>query len=219
MSQLLAIFRDIPGFLEVFTAEHGPWVYAVLFAIVFCETGLVVTPFLPGDSLLFAVGALCGTGTLEFWIAAPLLFAAAVIGNTSNYFIGRATGPKVFRGESTALLARLMSKKHLASANRFFCTHGGKAVSLAQFVPIARTFVPYVAGAGAMPYGRFIFFNVAGALLWVGVCTTAGYFFGNLPFVKKNFEWIIIGVVVISLLPLLVQWVRSRLRPAQPCKV
>ncbi len=213
MSQLLDIFLHLNQHLEALAREHGAWVYGILFAIVFCETGLVVTPFLPGDSLLFAVGTLCGTGVLRIEAAPFVLFAAAVIGNTSNYWIGRATGPRIFRGESASLLARLLNRKHLDSAHRFFERHGGKAVVLGQFLPIIRTFVPYVAGAGAMNYPRFIAFNVLGATLWVGICVGAGYLFGQHPLVKKNFELVIVGVIVVSLIPIGVQVVRSRIRP------
>ena len=210
MQQLLDILRDIPGFLETFIQSHGAWVYALLFGIVFFETGFVVTPFLPGDSLLFAVGALAGAGALKLSIAAPLLVVAAICGNTSNYWIGRWTGPRVFRGQSTTWLGRLLSRKHLDTAHRFYERHGGKAVMLGQFLPIIRTFVPYVAGAGAMNYRRFILFNVMGALAWVGVCCGAGYLFGGLEFVKKNFELVIIAIILISVLPMAYEWWKSR---------
>lgn len=216
MHDLLNIFLHLDEHLAEWAKSYGPWIYAILFTIVFCETGLVITPFLPGDSLLFAVGALCGTGTLRIEVAAPLLFGAAVIGNTSNYWIGRATGPKVFRGESRSLLGRLMSRKHLDAAHRFYEKHGGKAVVLGQFLPIIRTFVPYVAGAGAMNYRRFVVFTVLGALLWVGVCCGAGYLFGQHPFVKQHFELVVIGIVSVSLIPVAVQIVRSRLRRKVP---
>jgi membrane-associated protein len=216
MHDLLNIFLHLDEHLAEWAKSYGPWIYAILFTIVFCETGLVITPFLPGDSLLFAVGALCGTGTLRIEVAAPLLFGAAVIGNTSNYWIGRATGPKVFRGESRSLLGRLMSRKHLDAAHRFYEKHGGKAVVLGQFLPIIRTFVPYVAGAGAMNYRRFVVFTVLGALLWVGVCCGAGYLFGQHPFVKQHFELVVIGIISVSLIPVAVQIVRSRLRRKVP---
>lgn len=219
MSQLLDIFLHLDKHLEALATDYGPWIYALLFAIVFCETGLVVTPFLPGDSLMFAVGAICarqtdaGVPLLRVEIAAPLLFAAAVAGNTSNYWIGRWTGPRIFTGESTSLLGRLMSRKHLDSAHRFYEKHGGKAVILGQFLPIIRTFVPYVAGAGAMNYRRFILFNFTGALAWVGICCGGGYLFGNIPAVKRNFELVIIGIIAVSLIPVLVQVVKSHRSP------
>lgn len=216
MRQLLHdIFSDLPGLLQRFVDSHGAGVYALLFAIVFCETGLVITPFLPGDSLFFAVGALCvptaeGTPILELQVAAPVLFCAAILGNTSNYWIGRATGPKIFRGESGSLFARLLSRKHLDSAHRFYERHGGKAVILGQFLPIIRTFVPYVAGAGAMNYPRFMMYNILGAALWVGVCVGAGYLFGNIPWVKENFELVVMGIIAVSIIPVIIQVVRTR---------
>lgn len=213
MQQLLDIFLHLNEHLSQWAQDYGPWIYAILFAVVFCETGLVVTPFLPGDSLLFAVGMLSGTGVLRIEIAAPLLLVAAICGNTSNYSIGKLTGPKIFRGESGTLLARLLSRKHLATAHAFFEKHGGKAVMLGQFMPIIRTFVPYVAGAGAMNYSRFIFFNVAGALAWVGICCGSGYFLGGLDFFKKHFEMVIVGIIVVSLIPVLVSFVKSRNAP------
>ncbi|MFZ2875762.1 MAG: VTT domain-containing protein [Phycisphaerales bacterium] len=210
MQQLLDIFRDIPGFLEEFTRSHGPWIYAVLFAVVFCETGLVITPFLPGDSLFFAVGALCATGVLKLHIAAPALFVAAVLGNTTNYWIGKYLGPRIFRGESVGLFGRLMSRKHLERAHQFYEKHGAAAVILGQFLPIVRTFVPFVAGAGAMNYARFILFNIIGAFLWVSVCVGAGLLFGNIPFVRHNFEYVIIGIIGVSIIPVIVQVLRAR---------
>ena len=213
MQQLLDIFLHLNEKLELLAKDYGPWIYGILFAIVFCETGLVVTPFLPGDSLLFAVGMLAGTGVLRIEIAAPLLLVAAIAGNTSNYWIGKATGPKIFRGESDSPLSRLLSRKHLATAHSFFEKHGGKAVMLGQFLPIIRTFVPYVAGAGAMNYGRFIFFNVTGALTWVGVCGGAGYFRGGLPFFKKHFEMVVLGIISVSLIPLVFSIIKSRRSP------
>lgn len=211
MQQLLDIFLHLNEHLAQWAQDYGPWIYGILFLVVFCETGLVVTPFLPGDSLLFAVGALAGAGTLRIEIAAPLLLLAAIMGNTSNYWIGKSTGPRIFRGESNSLLAKLLSRKHLDSANRFFEKHGGKAVMLGQFLPIIRTFVPYVAGAGAMNYRRFIMFNVLGALAWVGICSSAGYMFGQMEVVKKHFELVIIGIIAVSLIPVGIQVVRAQL--------
>ena len=213
MQHLLDIFLHLNEHLSQWAQDYGPWIYAILFAVVFCETGLVVTPFLPGDSLLFAVGMLSGTGVLRIEVAAPLLLVAAICGNTSNYSIGKLTGPKIFRGESGTLLSRLLSRKHLATAHTFFEKHGGKAVMLGQFMPIIRTFVPYVAGAGAMNYSRFIFFNVAGALAWVGICCGSGYFLGGLDFFKKHLEMVIVGIIVVSLIPVFVSFVKSRNAP------
>lgn len=228
LDQLLAIFRDLPGFLDGFIQGHGPLVYALLFAIVFCETGLVVTPFLPGDSLLFTCGALAARGSFDIWtkgsasllVVAGLLFVAAVLGNTSNYWIGRSIGPRVFKFDSAAagvtarktLLERLLNRRHLDRAHAFFEKYGGKAVVLGQFVPIVRTFCPFVAGAGAMAYRRFIFFNVTGALLWVGICCGAGWFFGNIEFVKKNFEAVVLAIIAVSLVPVGVEFVLHKRR-------
>jgi membrane-associated protein len=229
MDQLLAIFRDLPGFLDGFIQNHGAVVYALLFAIVFCETGLVVTPFLPGDSLLFTCGALAARGSFNIvsneshvsvLIVAALLFAAAVLGNTCNYWIGRFIGPRVFKydiggqdaraHERRTLLERLLNRKHLARAHAFFEKYGGKAVIMGQFVPIVRTFCPFVAGAGAMTYRKFILFNIIGATLWVGICVGAGWFFGNFEWVKKNFEAVVVAIIVISLVPMAIEFVMHK---------
>ncbi len=215
LDNFIAILRDLPGFLDQFIAQHGPWVYALLFVIVFCETGLVVTPFLPGDSLLFTVGALAARGSMNIWLAAGLLLLAAVLGNTSNYWIGRYVGPRVFRkdlsdGQMPTLIERVLNRKHLDKANAFFEKYGGKAVMIGQFVPIVRTFCPFVAGAGAMNYSRFIFFNITGGLLWVGLCSGAGWFFGNIEFVKKHFEAVVLGIIVVSLIPVVIEFVKHK---------
>jgi membrane-associated protein len=211
MSALVDLFLHLDQHLAQLTVSYGPWIYAILFLIVFCETGLVVTPFLPGDSLLFAVGALSATGALDIRIAPPLLFFAAILGNTVNYSIGSFAGPRVFiGGSSDSLVSRLLNRDHLARAHAFFEHYGGKAVVLGQFVPIVRTFVPFVAGAGAMRYSRFIFFNVVGALAWVGICSGAGYAFGNVPIVKNNFSLVVLGVIFVSLLPAIFEFVRHR---------
>jgi membrane-associated protein len=213
MTTLIDLFLHLDQHLAQLTASYGPWIYAILFLIVFAETGLVVTPFLPGDSLLFAVGALsAATGTaLDIRIAAPLLFSAAILGNTVNYSIGSFAGPRVFVGDtSDSVVSRLLNRDHLARAHAFFERYGGKAVILGQFVPIVRTFVPFVAGAGAMRYSRFIFYNVVGAASWVGVCSGAGYAFGNVPVVKNNFSLVVLGVIFVSLLPAVAEFVRHR---------
>ena len=196
--------------LANFVAQHGAWVYALLFAIVFCETGLVVTPFLPGDSLLFVVGALAAAGGMDIVLVMALLVAAALSGDNVNYWIGRWAGPKVFRLEDS----RWFNRKHLARTHDFYDRHGGKAIILARFVPIVRTYVPFVAGVGAMPYARFLAFSVAGALLWVVSLCLAGYWFGNIPAVKKNLGAVILVIVVISVTPMAVALWRARRRPA-----
>ncbi len=196
-----------------FVGTYGPWVYGILFAIVFAETGLVITPFLPGDSLLFATGALAARGVLNPWLAGGLLLAAAILGDGVNYAVGKYVGPKAFTAtESTTLFSRLMNRDHLQRAHEFFERYGGKAVVLGRFVPIVRTFVPFVAGAGSMSYGAFLFYNVTGAILWVGLCMGAGILFGNIPIVRDNFSLITIGIVLVSVLPVVVEFLRHRNR-------
>jgi len=194
-----------------FVQTYGQWVYGILFAIVFAETGFVVTPFLPGDSLLFAVGALSATGALNPWIAIGLLFAAAFTGNAVNYAIGRRIGPRVFKAtDRSNWLHRMLNQDHLTKAHEFFEQYGGKAVILGRFVPIVRTFVPFVAGAAQMTPGAFAFYNFVGAAGWVGLCIAAGIAFGNIPVVKNNFSLVTIGIVVVSLIPVAIGWIRSR---------
>jgi membrane-associated protein len=194
-----------------FVGRYGSWVYGILFAIVFAETGFVVTPFLPGDSLLFATGALCATGALDTPIAAGLLFAAAFSGNAVNYTVGRLVGPRVFHThDRRSALHRLLNEQHLKRAHEFFEEYGGKAVILGRFVPIVRTFVPFVAGAAQMRSHSFVFFNLVGAAAWVGLCVGAGYLFGNVPLVKQNFSLVTIGIVVVSLLPIAIEWMKRR---------
>ena len=192
--------------LAAFLAQYGTWVYALLFVIVFCETGLVVTPFLPGDSLLFVVGALAATGGLSIELVIVLLVAAALLGDNTNYWAGRWLGPKVFRWEDSMFFNR----KHLDRTRAFYDRHGGKTIVIARFMPFVRTFAPFVAGIGRMPYARYIAFCIGGALLWVVSLTMLGYFFGNIPVVKKNLTVVIIGIVVLSLLPMCVEYLRSR---------
>jgi membrane-associated protein len=192
-----------------FVGRYGAWVYGILFAIVFAETGFVVTPFLPGDSLLFATGALCAQGKLETTVAAALLALAAFTGNAVNYAIGRAVGPRVFSAtDASGLSHRLLNREHLQRAHAFFEQYGGKAVILGRFVPIVRTFVPFVAGAAAMRPPAFAFFNLIGAAGWVGLCVGAGFLFGNVPIVKQNFSLVTIGIVIVSLLPIAVEWLK-----------
>jgi len=223
MTDLLAIFRDLPGFLDGFIAEHGPWVYALLFAIIFAETGLIILPFLPGDSLLFTVGALAARGSMNVWMISLLLIVAAILGDAVNYHIGKWLGPRVccrVPGPDSPWIERAMNRKHLDKANAFYAKYGGKAVILGRFIPIARTFIPFVAGAGAMNYSRFFLYNVVGAVLWVGVCVAAGYFFGNFAWVKSNFEAVVIMIIVISVLPVGIELIlerrKSKARAATP---
>jgi membrane-associated protein len=192
--------------LEAFVAQHGPWVYALLFAIVFCETGLVVTPFLPGDSLLFVAGAIAAVGGMDLYALMATLVAAALCGDNVNYWIGRWIGPRVFHSRE----ARLLNPAHLKRAREFYDRHGGKTIILARFVPIVRTYAPFVAGMGGMPYPRYIAYCVAGALIWVVSLCVAGYVFGNLPVVRENLTLVILGIVLASISPGLIAWARGR---------
>lgn len=213
LDNFLALFRDLPGFLDGFIQKHGLWVYALLFAIIFIETGLVIMPFLPGDSLLFTVGALAARGSMNVWMISLALTVAAVLGDAVNYHIGKFIGPRVFSRDASAgatRLERMLNRKHLDRAHAFFEKYGGKAVILGRFVPIVRTFVPFVAGAGSMTYGKFVLYNIVGGVAWVGVCVGAGYFFGNFRFVKENFEAVVIAIIVISLLPLVFEYWQAR---------
>ena len=192
--------------LAAFVAEHGAWVYALLFAIVFCETGLVVTPFLPGDSLLFVVGALAAAGAMDIALVMALLVSAALCGDNVNYWVGRWAGPRVFRVEDS----RWFNRRYLERTHAFYERHGGKAILIARFVPIVRTYVPFVAGIGTMPYLRFLAFSVAGALLWVVSLCLAGYWFGNIPLVKDNLGAVILAIFIISVMPIALEYLRAR---------
>ena len=192
-----------------FVRAYGSWVYAILFTIIFAETGFVVTPFLPGDSLLFAAGALCATGELSLTAMLALLVFAAFAGNTVNYAVGRYIGPRVFRAESSH---RLLNRQYLDRAHTFFEQYGGKAVILGRFVPIVRTFVPFVVGAAQMTAASFVLYNIVGAVSWVTVCLGAGWLFGNVPIIKNNFSLVTIGIVFVSLLPMLFEIIAHRRR-------
>lgn len=207
MSDIIDFFFHAEKHLIWVIQNYGVWIYALLFAIIFCETGLVVTPFLPGDSLLFAVGALAAQNLLDWQIIAPLLFCAAILGNTTNYAIGSWIGPKVFHFES----GWFFRKDYLMKAHTFYEKYGGRAVTLAQFMPIVRTFAPFVAGVGSMSYPKFIFYNVLGAVFWIGIFFGAGYFFGALPFVQKNMKIVILGIIIVSILPIAWEFIKSRL--------
>lgn len=195
--------------LAAFVSEHGTWVYALLFAIVFCETGLVVTPFLPGDSLLFVSGALAAAGGMDIVVVMSVLVSAALCGDNVNYWIGRWVGPRVFHYRES----RWFNPKHLERTHAFYEKHGGKTIIMARFIPVVRTYVPFVAGVGAMPYLRFLAFSVVGALAWVLSLCLLGYFFGNLAVVKNNLTLVIIGIVLLSVSPGIVAWLKHR-RPA-----
>jgi membrane-associated protein len=194
-----------------FVSTYGPWVYGLLFLIVFAETGFVVTPFLPGDSLLFATGALCAAGSMSALVSFVLLALAAFAGNAVNYAVGRAVGPRVFSAtDHDSFWHNLLNRDYLARGHAFFEQYGGKAVILGRFVPIVRTFVPFVAGATSMTPASFGVYNLAGAVGWVGICLGAGLAFGNVPVVKNNFSLVTIGIVVVSLIPAVVEFVRLR---------
>lgn len=203
MEFVVDLFLHLDDHLATVVATYGVWVYALLFAIIFAETGLVVTPILPGDSLLFACGALAATGAMDLWILLPLLFAAAVAGDAVNYSAGRFFGPKIFQArDHRGFWHRLLNREHLDQTHAFFEKYGGMAIVSGRFVPIVRTFVPFVAGAGYMTYATFTVFNVAGAAVWVGVCVMAGYLFGNIPVVQENFSLVVLGIIAVSLLPM-----------------
>ena len=215
-------FWDVLTHLDKHLAEWaqmmGPWLYVALFLIIFCETGLVVTPFLPGDSLLFAVGALCALDGQPLHIAVimPFLLVAAVLGDAVNYSIGYRAGPAVFRSEGSWLF----NKKHLLKTQAFYERYGGKTIIIARFVPIVRTFAPFVAGIGKMAYPRFFAFNVVGAIAWIVLFIPAGYVFGNQPVVKRNFHYVIFAIIFLSILPAVIEiareWLRSRRAAADP---
>ncbi len=209
LKQLLDILLHLNAHLDTLVSDYGAWIYAILFLIVFCETGLVVTPFLPGDSLLFAVGALAAGGRLDLFLAMGLVFVAAVLGDTVNYSIGKYAGKQLI-----ARFPKLIKQKHLDQTHAFFERYGGKTIVIARFVPIVRTLAPFVAGIGAMTYRRFMAYNFGGAVLWVGLITPAGYLFGQMPVVKKNFSLVILGIIVVSILPAVFEiyreWRRSK---------
>jgi membrane-associated protein len=215
MQTLIDLFLHLDKHLVELAAAYGPWLYGFLFLIVFAETGLVVAPFLPGDSLLFATGALAATGVLNIWLVIALLLVAAILGDAVNYAVGRYVGPRIFTAEDqSGLLHKLLNRDHLLKAHAFFERYGGKAVVLGRFVPIVRTFVPFVAGAGAMTYGTFAFYNVVGAIAWVGICVGAGYAFGNVPVVRDNFSLVALGIIFVSLLPAVFELLKERRRRA-----
>ena len=215
MEVLIDLFLHFDKHLKEFVDLYGVWVYALLFLIIFAETGLVVTPFLPGDSLLFAAGAMAATGAFNIWVLVPLLMVAAILGDAVNYAVGDAVGPRVFTSvDRTSFWHRALNRDHLAKAHAFFERYGGKAIILGRFVPIVRTFVPFVAGAGTMTYSTFALYNVTGGVIWVAICTLAGYAFGNVPIVRDNFTLVALGIVFVSLLPILVEFLRHRGQPA-----
>lgn len=215
ITQFIDVFLHIDRYLEVIVAEYGYWIYAILILVVFCETGLVVTPFLPGDSLLFAAGALAAIGAMNIWVLWGTLLIAAILGDAVNYQIGKHLGVKPFKPD-----AKIFKLKYLEKTEAFYERHGGKTIILARFIPIVRTFAPFVAGASQMCYRRFGFYNVTGALLWTTSMLGAGFFFGTMPVVKENFSLVVIGIVIISALPIGIEilkamWARSRNKVAR----
>ena len=208
LQDLLEIILHLDRHLLDLCTQYGAWVYAILFVIVFCETGLVVTPFLPGDSLLFAVGSLAAINALDLTTSIVLLIAAAILGDTVNYWIGDYVGPKVFHKENS----RFLNKEYLIRTHQFYEKHGGKTIIIARFLPIIRTFAPFVAGIGSMTYKRFLMFNVVGGALWVLLFVPAGYFFGSVPFVKNNFSLVILALVLIPGIPSVVEVVRMQVK-------
>jgi membrane-associated protein len=208
LSFLVDFILHIDTHLQVLAAEYGLWLYAILFVIVFCETGLVVTPFLPGDSLLFAAGSLASLpgSSLDPHLLLVLFFSAALLGDNLNYLIGRKLGPKVFNYQKS----RFFNPRHLVRTNSFFEKHGGKTIIIARFIPIIRTFTPFVAGIGAMPYRRFLLFSIAGALFWVGFFCYGGYFVGQLPFVQQNRKLIFLAIIAVSLAPPFIGYLKHR---------
>lgn len=209
LKTVVDIFLHLDVHLADVTAQYGALTYGILFLIVFCETGLVVTPILPGDSLLFAAGALAALGNLHVTLLAPLLALACLCGDLVNYAAGRFLGARLFKNPD----ARFLKRAHLDRTHAFYDRHGSKTIIMARFVPIVRTFAPFVAGMGSMPFRRFIGWCVAGAILWVTICVAAGYLFGNIQIVKKNFSVVILAIIFISLLPALIGILRSRRAP------
>lgn len=206
LSQLAGLVLHLDQHLLEFSRAYGAWIYGLLFLIVFCETGLVVTPFLPGDSLLFVAGTLAGAGALDANLLAVVLVIAAVAGDSVNYAVGRWLGPRVFRMQDSWFFNR----RYLDMSQAFYTRHGGKTIVIARFVPIVRTYAPFLAGIGAMDYRRFLSFNVGGAILWVLVLVYGGYFLGNLPWVKENLSKVIVAIIVLSLMPGVIEWLRNR---------
>jgi len=205
------LFLHLDRHLSDVIQNYGTWTYLILFVVVFMETGVVVTPILPGDSLLFAAGTFAGLGSLNVWAVSALIGTAALLGDNTNYWIGRKVGPRVFKED-----VRYLKREYLDRTHRFYEKHGGKTVIIARFLPIIRTFSPFVAGVGAMSYPRFLAYSVLGAALWVGIFVFGGYFFGNLPVVKENFSLVILAIIVLSVMPIVYEFFRHRRARAQP---
>jgi membrane-associated protein len=210
LRSIIDLFLHLDQHLSEVISRYGIWTHLILFLIVFAETGLVITPFLPGDSLLFAAGTFAALGSLDLGLLVVLLTGAAILGDTVNYWVGAWIGPRAFSGN-----IKLLRKDYLDRTHAFYEKHGGKTIIIARFVPIIRTFAPFVAGVGAMSYPRFITYNIVGAVLWVGLFVPAGYFFGNIPVVRENFTLVILAIIAISVLPIAVEAIKARRsRPA-----
>ncbi len=206
ITNFISFFIHIDKHLTELATTYGTWAYAILFVIIFCETGLVVTPLLPGDSLLFAAGALAAQGAFDVNLLAILLFVGAILGDAANYAIGRRMGPAVFERKNS----RIFKPEYLARTHKFFEKYGAKTIVIARFVPIVRTFAPFLAGVGTMSYAKFAFYNVTGALLWISLFTYAGFFFGTTPLVQKNFKLVILAIIIISIMPAVIEIIRAR---------
>ncbi len=206
LGNIIDVFLHLDKHLNIVIENYGIWTYLILFLIIFCETGFVVTPFLPGDSLLFAAGNFAAIGLFDPWLLFLLLSGAAILGDSVNYSIGRFIGPTVFQKEGS----RIFKKEYLEKTHRFYEKYGGKTIILARFVHIVRTFAPFVAGVGAMSYGRFAAFNITGGVAWVGLFVSGGYYFGSLPVVKHNFSAVIFAIIIISILPGMIEFIRHR---------
>lgn len=205
LKTLIDIFLHLDKFLGEIITQYGTLTYVILFVVIFCETGLIVTPFLPGDSLIFAAGTFAAMNRLNPWLLFVLLVIAAVSGDALNYWIGHTIGPRAYTGE-----IKLIKKEYIERTHAFFEKHGGKTIFLARFVPIVRTFAPFVAGVSNMSYGYFFRYNVIGGVAWVAIFLSLGYFFGAMPFVQKNFELVIIAIILISVVPMLSEWLKTR---------
>lgn len=211
LTQLIDIFLNLDKHLEAIVSQYGLLTYLVLFLIIFCETGLVVTPFLPGDSLLFAAGAISSLGSLSLWWLLALLIVAAILGDTVNYWVGHFLGRRLLNAKRF----KVIKPEHLDYTHEFFEKYGGKTIIIARFVPIVRTLAPFVAGLGSMTYGRFMSYNIIGGVAWVVICTVAGYLFGQLPFVKEHFELVVLAIIALSLLPAIWEMYSARKRRRQ----
>lgn len=211
LQNLLDFFLHLDIYLDEIIRTYGVWTYALMFGIIFMETGFVVTPFLPGDSLLFAAGTFAAIGSFNVWLLWLLMFIAAVLGDTVNYWIGSRVGLRAFDSN-----IRFLKKEYLEQTQEFYDKHGGKTIVLARFVPIVRTFAPFVAGVGTMEYRRFIVYNLFGAFVWTGLFIWLGYFFGNIPFVQRNFELVVVVIILISIVPMVIEYVRGRARKVSP---